>query len=107
MYQVLPVGVFQPAGEEPWNTSNDFSLWRCIIRELAEELGGNADDYDTHRGPIDYDAWPFAPFRMFASPTRRTTTIVHPEFYGVIGGKRVQFDFSGGEVLRPIDEPGQ
>jgi hypothetical protein len=60
MYQVLPVGVFQPAGEEPWNTSNDFSLWRCIIRELAEELGGNADDYDTHRGPIDYDAWPFA-----------------------------------------------
>jgi len=24
----------------------------------------------------------------------------------VIGGKRVQFDFSGGAVLRPIDEPG-
>jgi hypothetical protein len=60
MYQVLPVGVFQPAGEEPWNTSDDFSLWRCIVRELAEELGGNAEDYDTHRGPIDYDAWPFA-----------------------------------------------
>ena len=60
MYQVLPVGVFQPAGEEPWNTSNDFSLWRCIIRELAEELRGDAEDYDTHRGPIDYGAWPFA-----------------------------------------------
>jgi hypothetical protein len=60
MYQVLPVGVFQPAGEEPWNASNDFSLWRCIIRELAEELRGDAEDYDTHRGPIDYDAWPFA-----------------------------------------------
>jgi hypothetical protein len=60
MFQVLPVGVFQPAGEEPWNTSNDFSLWRCIIRELAEELRGDAEDYDTHRGPIDYDAWPFA-----------------------------------------------
>jgi hypothetical protein len=60
MYQVLPVGVFQPAGEEPWNTGNDFSLWRCIIRELSEELRGNAEDYDTHRGPIDYDAWPFA-----------------------------------------------
>ena len=60
MYQVLPVGVFQPAGEEPWNTTNDFSLWRCIIRELAEELRGNAEDYDTHHGPIDYDTWPFA-----------------------------------------------
>jgi hypothetical protein len=60
MYQVLPVGVFQPAGEEPWNTTNDFSLWRCVIRELAEELRGDAEDYDTHRQPIDYDAWPFA-----------------------------------------------
>jgi hypothetical protein len=60
MYQVLPVGIFQPAGEEPWNTSNDFSLWRCIIRELAEELRGDAEDYDTHHGPIDYDAWPVA-----------------------------------------------
>jgi hypothetical protein len=60
MYQVLPVGVFQSVGEEPWNTTNDFSLWRCIIRELAEELRGDAEDYDTHRGPIDYDTWPFA-----------------------------------------------
>lgn len=60
MYQVLPVGVFQPAGEEPWNTGNDFSLWACIIRELAEELRGDAEAYDTHHGPIDYDAWPFA-----------------------------------------------
>jgi hypothetical protein len=60
MYQVLPVGIFQPAGEEPWNAENDFSLWRCIVRELAEELRGQAEDYETHRGPIDYDAWPFA-----------------------------------------------
>ncbi len=60
MYQVLPVGIFQPAGEQPWNTGNDFSLWRCIVRELAEELRGQAEDYETHRGPIDYHAWPFA-----------------------------------------------
>jgi hypothetical protein len=60
MYQVLPVGVFQPAGEEPWNTENDFSLWQCIVRELAEELRGETEDYDTYRGPIDYGAWPFA-----------------------------------------------
>lgn len=60
LYQVLPVGVFQPAGEHPWSVENDFSLWRCIIRELAEELCGEAEDYKTHRRPIDYGAWPFA-----------------------------------------------
>jgi hypothetical protein len=57
---VLPVGVFQPAGEELWNAGNDFSLWRSIVRELAEELRGDAEDYETDRGPIDYRAWPFA-----------------------------------------------
>jgi hypothetical protein len=60
MCQVLPVGIFQPAGEQPWNARNDFSLWRCIVRELAEELRGETEDYETHCGPIDYDAWPFA-----------------------------------------------
>jgi hypothetical protein len=60
LYQVLPVGVFQPAGEELWNAENDFSLWRSILRELAEELRGATEDYQTHRGPIDYRAWPFA-----------------------------------------------
>jgi hypothetical protein len=60
LYQVLPVGVFQPAGEELWNAENDFSLWRSILRELAEELRGGTEDYETHRGPIDYRAWPFA-----------------------------------------------
>ncbi|MGH3710337.1 MAG: hypothetical protein ACRDRQ_20020 [Pseudonocardiaceae bacterium] len=60
LYQVLPVGVFQPAGEELWNAENDLSLWRCIVRELAEELRGGTEDYETHRGPIDYGSWPFA-----------------------------------------------
>lgn len=60
MYQVLPVGIFQQAGEEPWNAENDFSLWRCIVRELAEELRGEAEDYDTRCRPIDYGAWSFA-----------------------------------------------
>ncbi|MGH3544723.1 MAG: hypothetical protein ACRDPW_02145 [Mycobacteriales bacterium] len=60
LYQVLPVGVFQPAGEELWNAENDFTLWRSILRELAEELRGATEDYQTGRGPIDYRAWPFA-----------------------------------------------
>jgi len=60
LYQVLPVGVFQPAGEELWNAENDFSLWRSILRELAEELRGETEDYRTHCSPIDYRSWPFA-----------------------------------------------
>jgi hypothetical protein len=53
MYQVVPVGIFQPAGDE----AGDFDLWRCMVREFAEELAGQAEDYG---GRIDYDAWPFA-----------------------------------------------
>ena len=26
--------------EQPWNRQHDFSLWRCMVREFAEELGG-------------------------------------------------------------------
>jgi hypothetical protein len=60
LYQVIPVGVFQPSGEAPWNWRHDFSLWRCMIREFAEELGGRSEDYASERGPVDYAAWPFA-----------------------------------------------
>jgi hypothetical protein len=60
LYQVIPVGVFQPSGEAPWNRQHDFSLWRCMIREFAEELGGRSEDYASDRAPVDYDSWPFA-----------------------------------------------
>jgi hypothetical protein len=60
LYQVVPVGVFQPSGEAPWNRRHDFSLWRCIIREFAEELGGHSEDYASDSAPVDYDSWPFA-----------------------------------------------
>jgi hypothetical protein len=60
LYQVVPVGVFQPSGEAPWNRRHDFSLWRCMIREFAEELGGRGEDYASDRAPIDYESWPFA-----------------------------------------------
>jgi hypothetical protein len=49
MYQVLPVGVFQPAGDD------DFSLWHSMIREFAEELLGVPEIHGA-----DYDNWPFA-----------------------------------------------
>ena len=60
LYQVIPVGVFQPSGEARWNEANDFSLWRGLLREYAEELLGADEDYGSERAPIDYAAWPLA-----------------------------------------------
>jgi hypothetical protein len=58
MYQVAPVGVFQPSHDAAWNQANDFSLWRCFVRELAEELLGAGEDYHSDAAPIDYERWP-------------------------------------------------
>ena len=58
LYQVAPVGVFQPSHDAEWNRANDFSLWRCIVRELAEELLGGGEDYHSDAAPIDYERWP-------------------------------------------------
>ena len=58
MYQVIPVGVFQPSGEASWYEHEDFSLWRCMLREFDEELRGTPEEYGA--GPVDYDSWPFA-----------------------------------------------
>ena len=60
LYQVLPTGVFQAAGEAGWNLRNDFDLWRSMIREYAEELLGEDDDYGAEHAPIDYATWPLA-----------------------------------------------
>jgi hypothetical protein len=60
LYQVVPVGIFQPSGEAAWNEQNDFSLWRCMLREFAEELCGHSEDYGSEEHPINYASWPFA-----------------------------------------------
>jgi hypothetical protein len=60
LHQVLPVGVFQPSGEARWNEANDFSLWRGLLREYAEEFLGRDEDYGSERAPVDYEAWPLA-----------------------------------------------
>ena len=33
-------------------------MWRCAVREYAEEFLGGSEDYGS--GPIDYESWPFA-----------------------------------------------
>jgi len=60
LYQVIPVGIFQPSGEAPWNEANDFDLWRGLLREYAEEFLGASEEYGSEQAPIDYSAWPLA-----------------------------------------------
>ena len=60
LYQVMPVGMFQPSHDAEWNEANDFDLWRSIVRELSEELLGTAEDYGSGQRPIDYGAWEFS-----------------------------------------------
>jgi hypothetical protein len=47
-------------GADPWNEVNDFSLWRCLIRECAEELLGRTETYDAPAPGFDYANWEFA-----------------------------------------------
>lgn len=58
LYQVMPVGIFQPSAPEPWNESNDLDLWRSIAREYSEEFLGTTE-LAGREAPIDYDGWPF------------------------------------------------
>ncbi|MGH3942268.1 MAG: helix-turn-helix domain-containing protein [Pseudonocardiaceae bacterium] len=57
LYMVMPVGIFQASNDQPHHELNDFSLWRCLVREYAEELLGEPENHSST--PIDYDAWPF------------------------------------------------
>ncbi|WP_410675406.1 helix-turn-helix domain-containing protein [Amycolatopsis sp. cmx-4-68] len=60
MTHLLPAGIFQPSSVLPAAIAADFSLWRNIQRELAEELLGH-DEYDGSGHPIAYnDLEPFA-----------------------------------------------
>jgi hypothetical protein len=57
LYQVMPVGVFQPSGETAAARRRDLDLWRCMAREFSEEFLGTSEDYGA--GPLDYSRWPF------------------------------------------------
>lgn len=58
MVHLLPAGVFQPSSVNPDSVATDFSIWRNIQREYAEEVLGH-DEYDGTGDPIDYDDHPF------------------------------------------------
>ena len=52
LYQVMPVGVFQPSGATAAARRDDLDLWRCMAREFSEEFLGTSEDYGA--GPVDY-----------------------------------------------------
>jgi hypothetical protein len=59
MYQVIPVGIFQPIDGTPESERADLSLWRAMVREFSEELLGAPEDYSTGDGPFRYEDWDF------------------------------------------------
>ena len=58
LYQVIPVGMFQPSSDTAAALLNDFDLWRCAVREYSEELLGTPEAYGDGTTAFDYDAWP-------------------------------------------------
>jgi hypothetical protein len=126
MYQVIPVGIFQPSGEAAWNEVNDFDLWRGMLREFAEELLGAAEDHGSETAPIDYDRWPLASQMTSALRDGRirayclglgadpltfaldllTVVVINAPLYDDLFGDLVS-DNAEGAVLkpRPFDEP--
>lgn len=60
MAHLLPAGIFQPSSVIPAAVAADFSIWRNIQREYAEELLGHGE-YDGSGKPIQYEKLePFA-----------------------------------------------
>ncbi|GAB3953232.1 hypothetical protein GCM10029976_093010 [Kribbella albertanoniae] len=58
VYDVIPAGEFQPSTVALWDRRNDFSIWRNIVREYAEELLGEPEHDGSRSDPIDYANWP-------------------------------------------------
>ena len=59
LYQVTPVGVFQPSTSNPAAEAGDFDLWRCMAREFNEELLGAPEPASHDTTLLDYATWPF------------------------------------------------
>jgi hypothetical protein len=59
LYQVMPVGIFQPTSDMSWDEVNDFDLWRSLVREFSEEFLGAPERRGDPGQPLRYDAWSF------------------------------------------------
>ena len=75
LYQVMPVGVFQPVTGAPAAVRRDLSLWKSMARKFSEEFLGTPEDYQTSNGLLDYEAWPF--YRRLTAARREGRLTVH------------------------------
>jgi hypothetical protein len=75
LYQVMPVGLFQPVTDAPAAIRHDLSLWKSMARELSEEFLGTTEDYPTSGGLLDYEGWPF--YRRLTDARREGRLTVH------------------------------
>ncbi|MFB7618762.1 helix-turn-helix domain-containing protein [Kitasatospora sp. NPDC056181] len=78
-YHIMPAGVFQPSSVMPWDQSNDFNLWRNVLREYAEEFLGDPEADGSSGEPIDYDG--LEPFRTLNQARREGK--VRPYCFGI------------------------
>ena len=75
LYQVMPVGLFQPVTGAAAAIRHDLSLWKSMAREFSEEFLGTPEDYQTSGGLLDYDGWPF--YRRLTAARREGRLAVH------------------------------
>ena len=75
LYQVMPVGLFQPVTAAAAAVRHDLSLWKSMAREYSEEFLGTSEDYQTSGGLLDYDGWPF--YRRLTGAMRAGRLTVH------------------------------
>jgi hypothetical protein len=68
LYQVMPVGIFQPADLNPASVRPDLDLWHGLTREFSEELLGAPEEYADLGSPVEYERWPF--FRRLTDARR-------------------------------------
>lgn len=73
LYQVMPVGVFQPAEETPHAETADLDLWKCVVREYAEEFLGRSETYGD---AFDYETWPLYRELTYARESGRLRSLV-------------------------------
>ncbi|GAA3621101.1 hypothetical protein GCM10022267_04130 [Lentzea roselyniae] len=57
IYGLIPAGEFQPSSVAAWDTTNDFDLWRNMVREYSEELLGEPERDGSQGEPINYEEW--------------------------------------------------
>lgn len=114
LHQVMPAGVFQPlGGERP-------DMWRCMVREYAEEFLGMGEDYGD--GFVQ-DDWPFHRAMTAARAEGRlrahflglgidpltfaldllTVVVIEPGLFGDLFGGLVAVNGEGTVSMAPFD----